>query len=323
MNCSTIIRRNAYITRLLSNRTFCSKVPVVPVKPLERKNNKQFKVDNNTIALLERLSLVKCDTVEGVEVLEDSITFADKILHINTDNIEPLYSVLENENLNLRSDEITQGNCQKDILKNASLTEDDYFVAPPGNIPLHEITTTPSLFSISDIKHKENNANVNILANFNWGPKIVEAVSMNTDTEFSYLSCKMSFDDALFTILLDGLNNSTKEEYLRLHNKMAPYKIALAIDYNDCKHFDTLKELAALIMHKLETKNISTICPNVELPLESQLRENFKIGVTYTAIISENTLSNGIFHLLNSSTMLKEQIHLADFETYATLLCGK
>ncbi|XP_013169390.1 PREDICTED: DNA polymerase subunit gamma-2, mitochondrial [Papilio xuthus] len=185
------------------------------------------------------------------------------------------------------------------------------------------ITTTPSLFSISDIKHKENNANVNILANFNWGPKIVEAVSMNTDTEFSYLSCKMSYDDALFTILLDGLNNSTKEKYLRLHNKMAPYKIALAIDYNDCKHFDTLKELAALIMHKLETNNLSTICPNVELPLESQLRENFKIGVTYTAIISENTLSNGIFHLLNSSTMLKEQIHLADFETYATLLCGK
>ncbi|XP_013169393.1 PREDICTED: glutamyl-tRNA(Gln) amidotransferase subunit C, mitochondrial isoform X2 [Papilio xuthus] len=114
-------------------------MPVVPVKPLERKNNKQFKVDTNTIALLERLSLVKCDTVEGVEVLEDSITFADKILHINTDNIEPLYSVLENENLSLRSDEITQGNCQKDILKNASLTEDDYFVAPPGNIPLHEV----------------------------------------------------------------------------------------------------------------------------------------------------------------------------------------
>ncbi|KPJ08167.1 GatC-like protein [Papilio machaon] len=309
--------------------TFCSKVPVVPVTTLERKNNSQFKVDSNTIALLERLSLVKCDTVEGVEVLEDSIAFADKILHINTDNIEPLYSVLENENLSLRSDEITQGNCQKDILKNASLTEDDYFVAPPGNIPLHEVTTTPSLFSLSDIKHKENSANVDVLANFNWGSKIVEAVSIDTvsitelDTESSYLRCKMSLEDALFTLLLDGLNNSTKEEYLRLHNKMAPYKIALALEYDDSKYFDTLKELAALMMHKLEQRNISTICPNVELPLKSQLRENFKIGVTYTAIISENTLSNGIFHLLNSSTMLKEQIHLADFESYATLLCGK
>ncbi|XP_014367619.2 glutamyl-tRNA(Gln) amidotransferase subunit C, mitochondrial [Papilio machaon] len=151
MNCSKLIKRNAYIIRLLSNRTFCSKVPVVPVTTLERKNNSQFKVDSNTIALLERLSLVKCDTVEGVEVLEDSIAFADKILHINTDNIEPLYSVLENENLSLRSDEITQGNCQKDILKNASLTEDDYFVAPPGNIPLHEVNN-----EYQSIKKNEN-----------------------------------------------------------------------------------------------------------------------------------------------------------------------
>lgn len=97
MNCFKFISRNAYIIRLLSNRKFCSKVPVVPVTTLERQNNSQFKVDSNTIALLERLSLVKCDTVEGVEVLEDSIAFADKIVHINTDNIEPLYSVLENE----------------------------------------------------------------------------------------------------------------------------------------------------------------------------------------------------------------------------------
>lgn len=38
--------------------------------------------------------------------------------------------------LTLRNDEVTDGNCQKDILKNAALTEEDYFVAPPGNIPL-------------------------------------------------------------------------------------------------------------------------------------------------------------------------------------------
>lgn len=38
--------------------------------------------------------------------------------------------------LTLRDDEVTDGNCQKDILKNAALTEEDYFVAPPGNIPL-------------------------------------------------------------------------------------------------------------------------------------------------------------------------------------------
>ncbi|CAG5059669.1 unnamed protein product [Parnassius apollo] len=186
------------------------------------------------------------------------------------------------------------------------------------------ITTTPSLFKLSDIKQEGNAANVNILANFNWGQKIVETISINTEsTETSYLNCKMSFEDALFTILLDGLWNSTNEEYLRLHNKMAPYKIALALDYEDSNNIGTLRELAILIAHKLEARNISTWLPNVLLPLESQLKENFQIGVTYTAILSEFTLSNGIFNLLNSSTMLKEHIHIADFVCYAALLCGK
>lgn len=38
--------------------------------------------------------------------------------------------------LRVREDQVTEGNCKEDILKNASVTEEDYFVAPPGNIPL-------------------------------------------------------------------------------------------------------------------------------------------------------------------------------------------
>lgn len=121
------------------SRNIGGKVPTTPVNTLEKYQNKKVVVDKNTLNLLERLSLVKCDTTKGTKVLEDSIAFADKILHINTDNVEPLYSVLEEENLHLRTDKVTQGNCQKDILKNASITEDDYFVAPPGNIPLQDI----------------------------------------------------------------------------------------------------------------------------------------------------------------------------------------
>lgn len=75
----------------------CSKIPSSPVITFEKNDTPKVNLDSKTIALLERLSLVKCDNKEGVKVLEDSIAFADKILHINTDNIEPLYSVLENE----------------------------------------------------------------------------------------------------------------------------------------------------------------------------------------------------------------------------------
>lgn len=76
---------------------FSSKVPSIPVQTLEKKETERIKLDTNTISLLERLSLVKCDTDEGVRVLEDSIAFANKILHISTDNVQPLYTVLENQ----------------------------------------------------------------------------------------------------------------------------------------------------------------------------------------------------------------------------------
>lgn len=36
----------------------------------------------------------------------------------------------------VRNDEITEGNCREDILSNASVLQEEYFVAPPGNIPL-------------------------------------------------------------------------------------------------------------------------------------------------------------------------------------------
>ena len=70
--------------------------------------------------------------------LQDSIEFASKILPIDTTNVEPLYTVLESYPLRLRSDEVTDGNIQSEILKNALVKEEEYFVAPPGNIPLEQ-----------------------------------------------------------------------------------------------------------------------------------------------------------------------------------------
>lgn len=38
--------------------------------------------------------------------------------------------------LHVEEDVVLEGNCKETVLKNASLIEEDYFVAPPGNIPL-------------------------------------------------------------------------------------------------------------------------------------------------------------------------------------------
>jgi Glu-tRNAGln amidotransferase C subunit. len=38
----------------------------------------------------------------------------------------------------LREDQVTDGNCRTEVMANAAVTEEEYFVAPPGNIPLEK-----------------------------------------------------------------------------------------------------------------------------------------------------------------------------------------
>ncbi|XP_032520973.2 DNA polymerase subunit gamma-2, mitochondrial-like [Danaus plexippus] len=190
------------------------------------------------------------------------------------------------------------------------------------------ITTTPSLFTISDMKNGDERSDVNITANFNWGSHVVETIHVQNNVEVTnnsnrscLLVCAMGLEMALITLLMDGLTNATY--YLKLHNSMAPYKISFALDNQDPKNTPTLKDLSNLLHNKLSSRDISAWLPDFTLSLQSQVRENLEMGVTYTAILNDNTLVDGIFHLLNSSTMLREQVHIYDFDSYAALLCGK
>lgn len=101
----------------------------------ENRGNRKS-ISNETIAKLERLSLVDFGNAGGIERLERAINFAEQLRSFPVDNsVEPLYSVLENKKLRLRQDRVDQGNCRDKVLKNSAKIEDEYFVAPPGNIP--------------------------------------------------------------------------------------------------------------------------------------------------------------------------------------------
>lgn len=73
---------------------------------------------------------------EALQTLEESIEFASKILEIDTTNIEPLYFVNEDQSLELREDNITEGKIRDILLENAPITGDECFIAPPGNVPV-------------------------------------------------------------------------------------------------------------------------------------------------------------------------------------------
>ncbi|XP_050099424.1 glutamyl-tRNA(Gln) amidotransferase subunit C, mitochondrial isoform X2 [Anopheles aquasalis] len=126
-----------------SQLQFATKVPQKPCDSTEpivpttlQESDSKPAIDRQTVQLLERLSLVDLETNDALETLADSIGFASRILAIDTEGVEPLYTVLEQEKLSLREDVLNDGDQQAEVLQNAAVTEEEYFVAPPGNIPL-------------------------------------------------------------------------------------------------------------------------------------------------------------------------------------------
>ncbi|EFX64477.1 hypothetical protein DAPPUDRAFT_36393, partial [Daphnia pulex] len=95
------------------------------------------KIDSKTIEHLERLSLVDFANREGIRRLEEAIQFANQIHSVDTSAVKPLINVLYEEYIqSLREDCVTEGDIREEILSNATVTEEEYFFAPPGNIPL-------------------------------------------------------------------------------------------------------------------------------------------------------------------------------------------
>lgn len=184
------------------------------------------------------------------------------------------------------------------------------------------ITTTPSLFTVNNVNYDDMRANADIIAQFSWGSQPVERIKIitnHTTKNTSHMCCSMSLEHALFILLLDGLNNNSKE-YLRLHRKIAPFKMSFALNYKDMNNMRHMCDLANLLYQKLDSKNILAWLPDFTIAYSSQIRENFHMGVPYTAILEESTLQNGILYLLNCSTMLKEEVHVSDFDEYAVTL---
>ena len=81
------------------------------------------------IAFLSRLKIE--DNVKDAtkEEFNKIIQWVDQLKEVNTDNVEPLISVNENS-IQLREDEVTQGQCSNEILANAPMKEYGYFAVP-------------------------------------------------------------------------------------------------------------------------------------------------------------------------------------------------
>ena len=89
-------------------------------------------IDTETVkkvAFLSRLR-VEEDKIEATkEEFNKILAWVEELNAADTENVEPLISV-NNQQLRVREDEVTAGNCKDEILANAPMEEFDYIAVP-------------------------------------------------------------------------------------------------------------------------------------------------------------------------------------------------
>ncbi|KYN38778.1 DNA polymerase subunit gamma-2, mitochondrial [Trachymyrmex septentrionalis] len=93
--------------------------------------DKRPSIDEATIRRLERLALVGFEFKQSKRVLEEAIAFAERLRTVHIDEtVRPMYSTLENDCIHLRDDVVQHDVDRREILRNAAVLEEEYFVAP-------------------------------------------------------------------------------------------------------------------------------------------------------------------------------------------------
>lgn len=89
---------NSCKSLIINIRSYATKnyLPAKPYRSIyDRSAHPRTKLDAKTIEILENASLVGKITEENIKIVEDAIAFGDLILQVDTKNVEPVYTVLE------------------------------------------------------------------------------------------------------------------------------------------------------------------------------------------------------------------------------------
>ncbi len=89
-------------------------------------------LDKETIQKVARLSRIRLNDDEIAPMqgkLNNILGMIEQLQEVDTDNVEPLASVME-INIPLRKDEVTDGDCMDKVLANAPEELQNFFVVP-------------------------------------------------------------------------------------------------------------------------------------------------------------------------------------------------
>ena len=119
-------------------------------------------IDNSIVKKISKLSKLKIrsDSEDKMaEELNNILNWVESLQEVNTEEIEPLLSVL-NEKMPLRDDEVVMDDNQGDILNNAPEKKSGFFVVPKvveWDMNQFEKLTIKS--TIQHLKHKDFSCN--------------------------------------------------------------------------------------------------------------------------------------------------------------------
>ncbi|PAV56416.1 hypothetical protein WR25_18118 [Diploscapter pachys] len=118
---------------------------LVPDEPITRAVNdpeldKVPEFSSSLLTHLERLSLVRFSDEQAVASLRESIRIANRLKLVHVEGVEPMHTVWEDQECRLHEDSPEEPLSVEQTLGNAALVQDEYFVTPPGNIPLEHST---------------------------------------------------------------------------------------------------------------------------------------------------------------------------------------
>ena len=81
------------------------------------------------IAKLARIATSDEEIERLAPELNNILGWVEQLGEVNTDGVEPLTAVIE-QKLRLRDDEVTDGDCRDEVLKNAPDAEHGFFAVP-------------------------------------------------------------------------------------------------------------------------------------------------------------------------------------------------
>ena len=82
------------------------------------------------IAKLSRISLTESEIKNLSSELDNILNWIEQLSELDTEGINPVFSSFDEEETKYRNDEINDGGYREDIISNAPLTEDGFFLVP-------------------------------------------------------------------------------------------------------------------------------------------------------------------------------------------------